>query len=106
MDTLEKTISLKKTRISANLGIGNTLTEDIPAVHNISEIEKDVAQSWRLSGKYILTGDNSYKNSYYALREAIEREFKDYETHARLRSSDRNLDGILEIDKGIVENID
>nr|MBU1327572.1 HAMP domain-containing protein [Candidatus Omnitrophota bacterium] len=105
MNTLDKTISLRKARISSNLGIGNTLTEDIPAVHNISKIEKDVAQSWRLSGKYILTGDEAYKNSYYALREAIERELKDYEVHARLRARDKFLEAIVEADKGIVENI-
>jgi len=105
MDTLDKTINLRKTRISSNLGMGNTLTEDIPAVHNISKIEKDIAQSWRLSGKYILTGDGVYKNSYYALREAIERELKDYEVHARLRARDKYLETIVEADKGIVENI-
>jgi len=105
MNTLDKTISLRKARISSNLGIGNTLTEDIPAVHNISKIEKDVAQSWRLSGKYILTGDEAYKNSYYALREVIERELKDYEVHARLRARDKFLEAIVEADKGIVENI-
>ncbi|MEK7868244.1 MAG: MCP four helix bundle domain-containing protein, partial [Candidatus Omnitrophota bacterium] len=105
MNTLDKTISLRKARISSNLGIGNTLTEDIPAVHNISKIEKDVAQSWRLSGKYILTGDDVYKNSYYALREVIERELKDYEVHARLRARDKFLEAIVEADKGIAENI-
>ncbi|HAZ09612.1 MAG TPA: hypothetical protein DCY56_00690 [Candidatus Omnitrophica bacterium] len=105
MNTLDKTISFRKARISSNLGIGNTLTEDIPAVHNISKIEKDVAQSWRLSGKYILTGDDVYKNSYYALREVIERELKDYEVHARLRARDKFLEAIVKADKGIVENI-
>ena len=105
MDTLDKTINLRKARISSSLGIGNALTEDIPAVHNISKIEKDVAQSWRLSGKYIFTGDGAYKDSYYALRQAIEREFKDYEVHARLRAMDKSLETIIYADKGIVENI-
>ncbi|MCX5692907.1 MAG: ATP-binding protein [Candidatus Omnitrophica bacterium] len=105
MDILDKTISLRKARISSQLGIGNALTEDIPAVHNISKIERDVAQSWRLSGKYMLTGDDAYKNSYYAMRQAIERELKDYEAHARLRSRDKFLEEIVEADKGIADNI-
>ncbi|MDP2981057.1 MAG: MCP four helix bundle domain-containing protein, partial [Candidatus Omnitrophota bacterium] len=105
MDTLDKTINLRKSRISSKLGMGNALTEDIPAVHSISKIEKDVTQSWRLSGKYILTGDDEYKNSYYALRQAIERELKDYEAHARLRSRDKFLETIVQADKGIVGNI-
>lgn len=105
MDTLDKTINLRKSRISSKLGMGNALTEDIPAVHSISKIEKDVTQSWRLSGKYILTGDDEYKNSYYALRQAIERELKDYEVHARLRSRDKFLETIVQADKRIVGNI-
>lgn len=105
MGILDKTISLRKARISSNLGIGNALIEDIPAVHSISKIEKDVAQSWRLSGKYILTGDDAYKNSYYALRDAIEKELKDYEVHARLRARDKFLEAIVEADEGIVKNI-
>jgi len=105
MDTLDKTISLRKTRISSQLGIGNALTEDIPAVHNISKIERDVARSWRLSGKYMLTGDDSYKDSYYALRQAIERELKDYEAHARLKARDNFLEEIVKADKGIADNI-
>ncbi|MBU1912608.1 MAG: HAMP domain-containing protein [Candidatus Omnitrophica bacterium] len=105
MDTLDKTINLRKSRISSKLGMGNALTEDIPAVHSISKIEKDVTQSWRLSGKYILTGDDEYKNSYYALRQVIEREFKDYEAHARFRSRDKFLETIVQADKGIAGNI-
>ena len=105
MDTLDKAINLRKSRISSKLGMGNALTEDIPAVHSISKIEKDVTQSWRLSGKYILTGDDEYKNSYYALRQAIDRELKDYEAHARLRSRDKFLETIVQADKGIAENI-
>lgn len=105
MDTLDKIISFRKARISSKLGIGNALTEDIPALHNISKLEKDVTQSWRLSGKYILTGDEAYKNSYYALRQAIEREFKDYEAHSRLKGGDRFLETIVTADKGIAENI-
>ena len=105
MDALDKIISLRKTSISSKLGIGNALTEDIPAVHNISKIEKDIAQSWRLSGKYILTGDDVYKNSYYALRQAIGIEIKDYEVHARLRARDKFLETIMNTDKEIVESI-
>jgi len=105
MDTLDKTINLRKSRISSKLGMGNALTEDIPAVHSISKIEKDVTQSWRLSGKYILTGDDEYKNSYYALRQAIDRDLKDYEVHARLRSRDKFLETIVQADKGIAGNI-
>ena len=105
MDTLDKAINLRKSRISSKLGMGNALTEDIPAVHSISKIEKDVTQSWRLSGKYILTGDDKYKNSYYALRQAIDRELKDYEVHARLRSRDKFLETIVQADKGIAGNI-
>ena len=105
MDTLDKAINLRKSRISSKLGMGNALTEDIPAVHSISKIEKDVTQSWRLSGKYILTGDDEYKNSYYALRQAIDRELKDYEAHARLRSRDKFLETIVQADKGIAGNI-
>ncbi|MDO8603140.1 MAG: ATP-binding protein [Candidatus Omnitrophota bacterium] len=106
MDTLDSAINSRKVRISSKLGLGNALTEDIPAVHSISKIEKDVTQSWRLSGKYILTGDDAYKSSYYALRQAIERELKDYEVHARLRSRDKFLETIMQADKGIAENID
>ena len=87
------------------LGVAASLTEDIPAVHNISNIEKDVSRSWRLSGKYIITGDEAYKSSYYELRRAIEREFKDYETHARIRGMDKSLEAIVEADKGIEESI-
>ncbi|MEK6733036.1 MAG: ATP-binding protein, partial [Candidatus Omnitrophota bacterium] len=105
MDTLDKMINLRKSRISSKLGIGATLTEDIPAVYNISKIEQDISRSWRLSGKYMMTGNETYKDSYYQLRQGIEKEFKDYEVHARIRGSDTFLENIVEADKGIAENI-
>ena len=105
MDTLDKMITLRKSRISSKLGIGATLTEDIPAVYNISKIEQDISRSWRLSGKYMITGNETYKDSYYLLRQGIEKEFKDYEVHARIRGSDTFLENIVEADKGIAENI-
>ncbi|MDP2911560.1 MAG: MCP four helix bundle domain-containing protein, partial [Candidatus Omnitrophota bacterium] len=105
MDTLDKMINLRKSRISSKLGIGATLTEDIPAVYNISKIEQDISKSWRLSGKYMITGNETYKDSYYLLRQGIEKEFKDYEVHARIRGSGAFLENIVEADKGIAENI-
>ena len=105
MDALDKMINLRKSRISSKLGIGATLTEDIPAVYNISKIEQDISRSWRLSGKYMITGNETYKDSYYQLRLGIEKEFKDYEVHARIRGSDAFLENIVEADKGIAENI-
>ncbi|MDP2920947.1 MAG: ATP-binding protein [Candidatus Omnitrophota bacterium] len=106
MDALDRIINLRKARISSRLGIGATLTEDIPAVHNISKIEKDIAESWRMSGKYILTGESGYRDSYYELRRTIEKEFKDYEVHARLRGRDKILKTIMDADEGIAKNID
>jgi signal transduction histidine kinase/CHASE3 domain sensor protein len=105
-DALDKIINLRKTRISSRLGMASALTEDIPAVHTISKIEKDVAMSWRLSGRYILTGDDAYKSSYYSLRQGIDRGFKDYEVHARLRARDKFLETITGADRDIVKNID
>jgi signal transduction histidine kinase/CHASE3 domain sensor protein len=105
MDTLAKLISVKKSRISSKLGIGATLTEDIPAIHNISKIEMDILESWRLSSRYIMTGNEAYKHSYYQLRQVIDKQFKDYEVHARLRGTDKILEDIIEKDRGIVDGI-
>ncbi len=106
MEAIDKIIAFKKSGISSKLGVGATLTEDIPAIHNISKIEKDIAESWRISGRYILTGDESYKNLYYRLRQSIDKELKDHGRHARLRGTERFLDEIVEADKGILEVID
>jgi len=106
MEAMDKIIALKKSGISSKLGVGATLTEDIPAIHNISNIEKDVAESWRSSSRYILTGDETYRDSYYRLRQNIEEELKDYARHARLRGTEKFLDDIVEADRSILEAID
>ncbi|MBU0759156.1 MAG: HAMP domain-containing protein [Candidatus Omnitrophica bacterium] len=102
-ETVDKLLALKKTGISSKLGVGAALTEDIPAMHNISKIEKDVAESWRLSGRYILTGDENYKNRYTQLRQNIDRDLKDYGRHARLKGSEEYLNDIVKSDQNILE---
>ncbi|MFH1854182.1 MAG: ATP-binding protein [Candidatus Omnitrophota bacterium] len=102
-DAVEKILALRKTGISSKLGVGAALTEDIPAIHNISNIEKDVSETWRLSGQYILTGDESYKNMYYQLRQNIDKELKDYGRHARLKGIEKYVDNIAESDKNIMK---
>ncbi|MBU1887877.1 MAG: HAMP domain-containing protein [Candidatus Omnitrophica bacterium] len=104
-EIIDKLLALKKTGISSKLGIGAALTEDIPAIHNISKIEKDVAESWRLSGRYILTGDENYKNKYYQLRQNIDKELKDYGRHARLKGMEKYLEDIVESDEHILETV-
>ena len=44
METLDRIIALKKSGISSKLGVGAALTEDIPAIHNISKIEVDESE--------------------------------------------------------------
>ncbi len=105
-ETLDKIIAIKKSGISSKLGVGAALTEDIPAIHNISKLEKDVAESLRLSGRYVLTGDEMYKNMYLQLRQNIDKELKDYERHARLRGATRFLGDITEADRNIMETVD
>ncbi|MFC1623717.1 ATP-binding protein [Candidatus Omnitrophota bacterium] len=105
MESIDRLISLKKSGISSKLGVGAALTEDIPAIHNISKMEKDMVESWRLSGKYILTGDESYKNLYYQLRQNIDKELKDYGRHARLRGTEKFLEDIVGSDDTILEAI-
>ena len=105
-EALDKIIAIKKSGISSKLGVGAALTEDIPAMHNISKLEKDIAESLRLSGRYVLTGDEMYKNMYLQLRQGIDKELKDYERHARLRGTARFLDDIAEADKNIAEAVD
>ncbi|MBU3910981.1 MAG: HAMP domain-containing protein [Candidatus Omnitrophica bacterium] len=104
-EIIDKLLALKKTGISSKLGIGAVLTEDIPAIHNISKIEKDLAESWRLSGRYILTGDENYKNKYYQLRQNIDKELKDYGRHARLKGTEKYLEDIVESDEHILETV-
>ncbi len=105
-DTLDNIIDIKKSGISSKLGIGATLTEDIPAIHNISKLEKDIAESWWASGKYMLTGSEVYKELYYQLRKNIDKELKDYGRHTRLRGTEKFLDDIVEVDKDISVAID
>ena len=105
-EALDKIIAIKKSGISSKLGVGAALTEDIPAIHNISRLEKDIAEYLRLSGKYVLTGDEMYKNTYLQLRQNIDKELKDYERHARLRGTVRFLDDIAEADKNIIKAVD
>ena len=106
METLDKIIAFKKSGISSKLGVGAALTEDIPAIHDISKIEKDITRSWRLTSRYILTTDETYKESYYQLRQNIDKELKDYGRHVRLRGTENFLDDILESDKSISEAMD
>ena len=106
MEALDKIIALKKSGISSKLGIGAALTEDIPAIHNISKIEKDLAESWRVSSRYILTGDEVYRERYHQLRQNIDKALKDYGRHARLRGTEKFLDEILESDSAILGLID
>ena len=105
-DALDNIIAIKKSGISSKLGIGATLTEDIPAIHNISKLEKDIAESWWASGKYILTGSEVYKELYYQLRKNIDKELKDYGRHTRLRGTEKFLDDIVEVDEDISVAID
>lgn len=104
-EAMDKLLALKKSGISSKLGIGAILTEDIPAIHNISKIDKDIAESWRISGRYILTGDENHKNMYYQLRQNIDREFKDYSRHARLKGSERYLNDVMGSYNNILEAI-
>ena len=105
-DTLDNIIAIKKSGISSKLGIGATLTEDIPAIHNISKLEKDIAKSWWASGRYMLTGSEVYKELYYQLRKDIDKEIKDYGRHTRLRGTEKFLDDIVEVDEDISVAID
>lgn len=105
IDTLDKIIAFKKSGISSKLGIGAALTEDIPSIQNISKIEKDLAESLRISGKYILTDDTHYKNAYYGLRQDVDKGIKDYERHTRLRGTEKYLEDISAKDKDVMENI-
>lgn len=102
-ETMDRLLALKKSGISSKLGIGVVLTEDIPAIHNISKIDKDVSKSWRMSGRYILTGDGNYKNLYYQLRQNIDKELKDYGRHARLKGTEKYLNDIMESDRNMFE---
>ncbi len=106
MEALDKIIALKKSGISSKLGAGAALTEDIPAIHNISKIEKDLAESWRASSRYILTGDETYIARYHQLRQNIDKALKDYGRHARLRDTEKFLDDIIESDNAILKLID
>lgn len=105
LESLDKIIAFKKSGISSRLGIGATLTEDIPAIHNISKIERDMIESWRVSGRYVLTNNEDYRLLYYQLRQVIDKALKDYEVHARLRGREKFLEDIKGIDKDILENI-
>lgn len=102
-EAMDKLLALRKSGISLKLGVGAALTEDIPAMHNISKIEKDIAESWRLNARYILTGDEGYKNLYYQLRQTIDKGLKDYGRHARLKGIEMYLDDIVKSDKDIFE---
>ncbi|MFA4992296.1 MAG: MCP four helix bundle domain-containing protein, partial [Candidatus Omnitrophota bacterium] len=105
MEALDKIIAYKKSGISVKLGIGAALTEDIPAIHNISKIEKDIVESWRLSARYILTKSQENRESYYSLRQGIENEMKDYGRHARLRGTESFLEDVIDADKKILDAI-
>lgn len=105
-DALDNIIAIKKSGISSKLGIGATLTEDIPAIHNISKLEKDIAESWWASGRYMLTDSEVYKELYYQLRKDIDKEIKDYGRHTRLRGTEKFLHDIVEVDKNISVAID
>ncbi len=105
-ETLDRLIAIRKSGISSKLGVGATLTEDIPAIYNISKLEKDIAESWRISGRYILTGDEAYRDLYFQLRQGIDKELKDYGRHARLRDKEKFLDDIVSSDNDIVGVID
>lgn len=106
MEALDSIIAFKKSEISAKLGAGAALTEDIPAVHNISELEKDIIESWRLSGRYLLTSNETYKHLYYQLRQNIDKALRDYGRHARLRNTEEFLNEIIESDNKVLETID
>lgn len=105
MEAMDNIIAIKKREISSKLGVGAALTEDIPAIHNISKLERDIAESWRLSGRYILTNDETYKDFYFQLRQGIDKAFKDYSRHARLRGTEKFLDDIVESDNNILEAV-
>jgi signal transduction histidine kinase len=106
METLDNIISIEKSGISSKLGVGAALTEDIPAIHNISKLEKDIAESWRASGRYILNGEEANKNLYYQLRQNIDKALKDYARHVRLKGTEKFLDEIVENDKLVSGAID
>ena len=106
MEALDSIIAFKKNDISSKLGVGAALTEDIPAIHNISELEKDIIESWRLTGRYLLTSNESYRHLYYQLRQQIDKELKDYGRHARLRDTEKFLNEIIESDNKILEAVD
>lgn len=105
MKAIDDVISMKKSGISSKLGIGAALTEDIPAIHNISKLEKDIAESWRVSGRYILTDDKAYSDLYFQLRQSIDKGFKDYGRHARLRGTEGIFDEIVTSDSNILEAV-
>jgi len=105
-EAVDKLIGLKKSGISSKLGVGAALTEDIPAVHTISKIEKDIIESWRTSGRYILTGEETYRDLYYQLRQDIDKALKDYARHARLRGTEEILRDVVASDQSILEVID
>lgn len=106
MEALDKIIAFRKSGISSKLGVGAALTEDIPAIYNISQLEKDITKSWRLSGRYVLTADETYKTLYYQLRENIDKELKDYGRHARLRGTEQFVDSIAKSDEDVLKAID
>ena len=105
VSAIDKLLALKKSGISSKLGVGATLTEDIPAINNISRIEKTMTESWRLSSRYVLTGDESYKNAYHQLRQGIDKDLKDFERHSRLRGTEKYLDEIRYSEDGILDVI-
>ena len=105
IEHMDSMISMRKSGISSKLGVGAALTEDIPAIHNISRLEKDIAHSWRMSGKYILTNDETCKDFYFQLRQSIDKGLKDYGRHAQLRGTEKFLDDIVESDNSILEAV-
>ncbi len=106
MDAVDSIIADKKSGISSKLGVGASLTEDIPAIHNLLKLEKDMTESLRLSTRYMLSSKESHKILYYQLRQDIDKGLRDYERHARLRGTESFLEDILESDKAILEAID
>jgi|GEM_PF-6250968 len=106
MSTLDEIINARKGVISSRLGVGMALTEDIPSIHAILDLEKDIIESWQINRGYLLNGNPDEKSAYYQLREKIERGLKDYARHARLRGTERFLDEIIENDKALSKAID